>query len=227
MIDLKVTKERLKNHLHYGKWGYIIAIALVMVIWNFVFSATEPQTPREYKVDIVIVSYASGDMEGWGEEILKVLPEDQEEVNVSSYAISGIDDAQLYEILAARMAAQEGDVFIMTQELYTSLASGGAFIPLDTPLTEGGVAFLDTVPIPEGYDLETLRVEYEEYDQDNNVTLADAICGVPLDDVQGLLDLMVLPEGMVASVTSYSINQENALTALRWIIENKRQYEEQ
>ena len=114
-------------------------------------------------MDIVIVGYASGDMEGWGEEILKVLPEDQEEVNITSYTISDIGNAQIYDILAARMSAHEGDIFIMNQELYTNLASGGAFVPMDKPLSKGDVPFLDTVSLPEGYDLETLRVEYEEY----------------------------------------------------------------
>jgi hypothetical protein len=131
--------------------------------------------------------------------------------------------ASAYDVIGAWMTAGQGDIFIMSKEVYLNLASQGVFIPLDPPLAQGQNALLDSVPIPEGYDLETLRVEYEMYDKKTGESSqASAICGVPLDDVKGLLDLYVIPEGMVASVTGYSANQQNAVNALAWIINNKR-----
>jgi hypothetical protein len=221
MLNLKVTRERLINHLHYGKWTYIAAAALAMVVWNFAFSATAPQTPAEYKLDIYILAQASN-YETWEDEILAQMPEDQQEVNFYMFSMTDAG-ASAYDVIGAWMTAGQGDIFIMSKEVYLNLASQGVFIPLDTPLAQGQNALLDSVPIPEGYDLETLRVEYEMYDKKTGESSqASAICGVPLDDVKGLLDLYVIPEGMVASVTVYSANQQNAVNALAWIINNKR-----
>lgn len=221
MIDLRVTGDRLKNHLHYGKWTYIMAVALAMAVWSFTFSATAPKTPGEYKLDIYIIAYAS-DYETWEDEILAQLPADQREVNFYMFSMSDAGTSA-YDVIAAWMSAHQGDIYIMSREVYLNLASQGAFIPLDAPLAEGQAAPLDSVPLPEGYDLEALRVEFETYDSDTGESSpVSAVCGVPLDDVRGLIDLFVSPEDMVASVTAYSVNQSNAVEALSWIINNKR-----
>lgn len=223
MMDLRITRDRLRNHFHYSKWSYILVIGLMMAIWSFTFSATAPETPREYKVDVYILSYASGDLEGWEQQILESLPPDQQEINFLTYSLADVSGGQTMEILSAWMAAQQGDIFFMPKDIYMSLAQSGAFLVLDKPLTEGEPAFIDTVPVPEGFDTETLRVEYEVYNEEGTASLSDGICGVPLDGAEGLLDLYVVPEGMVASVTAYSVNQQNALSVIAWILENKQE----
>ncbi|MGI5877120.1 MAG: hypothetical protein ACOX7W_00780 [Christensenellales bacterium] len=223
MMDLRITRDRLRNHFHYSKWSYILVVGLMMVVWSFTFSATAPETPREYKVDIYILSYASGDLEGWERQILESLPPDQQEINFLTYSIADMSGGQTMEILGAWMAVQQGDIFVMPMGIYTSLAQSGAFLALDKPLEEGEPPFIETVPIPEDFDMETLRVEYEVYDEEGAASLSDGICGVPLDSAEGLLDIYVVPEGMIASVTTYSINQRNALSVIAWILENKQE----
>jgi hypothetical protein len=222
MIDVKVTKEQVKNHLYYSKWVYLATLAVGILFFNLLFSATMPQTPKDKKVEIIVLGYyLSGDYTAWEQQILDALPEDQQEVSFVTYSSDSSDELSNLELIQARMATQQGDIFLMDVKTYQLLATTGAFLPLDREMPDGGPPFLSRVTLPEGLDPTLLTAEFETVDAQGNHVKDKAICGVSMMGVRAMLELGAVPDDMVAAVTTYSVNQGNALAALEWIFENK------
>ena len=214
MIDVKFSMQRFKDHFYYSKWLYVAFVLVGVFVFSMVFSVTKPVVPNEYKVDISILatSLQDSEMSVWSEEILALLSQDQQEVNI--YAM-GFDDSEdstmgysIYEILAARMAAREGDIYIMSKNMYISLAQQGAFFPLDDIALNYEYA--------EDLDLEEYKIQIEDTDKPNGQ--AAHYYGLPLDNVLGLVDLGVDPREKVICVMIYTENYDNAIKAVDYIM---------
>lgn len=224
MIDGRVTKRRLLNHLHYSKWYYLLALAGSLLVFALLYDITEPKVPGNQKVQILVLDYyLTGDTGAWQEEILAHLPEDQREVRFVTLAAGITNTSENLELIQARIVTRLDDIFLMDVETYKLLASTGAFLPLDRPSQPDGVPFLERITLPEGVDPAALTVQYETLDDAGNLIKEEGICGVSMIGVRGMLYLGVVPDNMVAAVASYSENQENALETLAWIFENKQE----
>ena len=214
MIDVRFTKERFKNHFYYAKWMYVVFVALGAVIFSMVFTFTRPVVPKEFRIDISIMGFTLQDAEKeiWEQEILAGLSEDQQEVNIYALSFGGsegdsIGGYSVYEILAARMAAKEDDIYIMSKEIYMGLASQGAFTVMDDIITD--------YEYPEELDLEEYKVELQDSEGTDG---QPHFYGLPLDNVMGLVDLGVDPRQSVIGILVYSENYDNALKAVDYIM---------
>ena len=124
----KFSKQRFKDHLYYSKGLYVIFIASALIIFSMVYSITRPKVPKEFKIDVSIFGASLQDAEKslWEQEILALLTQDQQEVNINSMGFSGenIDTMghTFYELLYARIAAKEGDIFILSKDIYMNIA---------------------------------------------------------------------------------------------------------
>lgn len=213
MIDVKFTKKRFIDHFYYSKGLYVVFVALGLIIFSMVFTFTRPIVPKEFKVDISILGFTLQDVEKeiWEQELLESLAPDQQEVNFYSLGFGGDDDSlggySVFEILAARMAAQEDDIYIMSKEIYLSLAQQGAFMPMDE--------IVSMYEYPEELDLEEYKIKLEEgLGSDDN----PHIYGLPLDNAMGLVDLGVDPRERVIAILVYTENYDNALKAAEYIM---------
>ena len=214
MIDLKFTKQRFKDHLYYSKWMYIVMAAAALVVFSMVFSVTKPVVPKEFKVDISVLGFTVQDSEKniWQEEMLSLMPEDQQEVNIYSLGFGGDDeDASMgytvYEIITARMAAREDDIYIVSKDLFTVFVQQGAFMPLDD--------IAGKYEIPEGINPDDYKATIEDPDLSDG---KEHVYGLPLDGVMGLVDLGVDPNNRVLAVLTYTENYENVLIAVDYIM---------
>jgi hypothetical protein len=213
MIDVKFTKERFKNHFYYAKWMYMVFVALGVLIFSMVFTFTRPVVPKEFRLDISVMGFTLQDAEKniWEEEILATLSEDQQEVNIYSLGFGGSEDTMggysVYEILAARMAAKEDDIYIMPRDIYLGLASQGAFTVMDDFITE--------YEYPEELDLEEYKVELQDTEGTDG---QPHFYGLPLDSAMGLVDMGVDPRESVIGVLVYTVNYDNALKAVDYIM---------
>lgn len=213
MIDLKITKDRLKNHFYYAKWLYVVAILGAVLVFSMVFSVTEPQVPKNLKIDINVIGATLNDAAKgiWQEDILEELSEDQQEVNIYALAL-GADNStpgiSVYEVLVARMAAKEDDILILPKEVYDGIATQGAFLNLDE--------YASKFEYPEGVDLEAIKVKLEEDIADGDTE--PHMFGVPIDNLIGFADLGVNPIGRVAVIMVYTENKDNAFKALDFIM---------
>lgn len=210
MIDLKINKSRLKNHLHYSKWLYVVALIGVLIVFNLAYTMSEPQVPTEFKVSVLVNNFISDDegADKLEQEILAALPEDQQEVTVFSLAAGG-QDMQIMQVLMARMVAKQDDVLILPYETFVGYAQQSAYLPL-----EGRV----TIPTqPEGVDMDKYKVEL--VDDEGNGNGDPQLYGIPLDGSVGLQSYGLMTQGMVICVPVTSENQDNGVRALQYMLD--------
>ncbi len=219
MIDLKITKERLKNHMHYSKWLYVLVLAVVLVIFNLSYTMSEPEVPTEFKVSILVNDYIFGE-EGTDKlesELLEMLPEDQQEVKVFSLSAGGGggQDLQIVQVLMARLVAKQDDILILPYETFKSFAHQGSFVPLDEKLT---------IPSqPEDVDMSEYTIEI--LDDDGNGDGQPMLYGIPLDGSAGLQNYGIMNEGLVAGIPVTSGTVDNAVLSLQYLL-NQTQVDE-
>jgi hypothetical protein len=220
MIDTKITTQRFKDHFYYSKWLYVVFILVGIVTFSMVFTITQPKIPGEYKIDISVFAASLDDNAagGWEQDLLALLPEDQQEVNIYALGFGASSEETLggyspYEIIAARMAAREDDMYIMPKETYLNLASQGAFYEMDDVIAN--------YEYPEEMDLEEYKVQYSE---DENADAPAHYYGLPVDNALGLVDIGVDPREHVIAILIYTENYDNAMTAVDFIM-NKTESE--
>ncbi len=214
MIDTKITAQRFKDHFYYSKWLYVVFILSGIAVFSMVFTLTRPTIPGEFKIDISVFAASMDDNAAseWEQGILALLPEDQQEVNIYAMGFGASGEETLggyspYEIIAARMAAHEDDIYIMPKDIYINLAAQGAFYEMDDAI--GNYEY------PEEIDLEEYKVQYRE---DENVEVPPHYYGLPLDSSLGLVDIGVDPREHVIAILIYTEDYDNAMTAIDYIM---------
>lgn len=205
---LKITKHKVDNHMHYGKWYYVGAIVLVLIIVSVAYTATTPRYPKENTVSIVMYA-GMGDeevMDSWEMEMLENLPEDQREVEiVTSTVIEGSTET----VMIARIAAGDDDVLIAEIETIEGYASQGAFLALDE--------LVDFDKLSASYP----SVDWSEYlceavDEKEDI---EHIYYLPLGMIEGFDDIGFPGEGLGISVLANSVNADNAITCIEYLLE--------
>ena len=51
-----LTKERLKHHLAYNSWKYLLLVVLCVLGWNLIYTTTAYRPPVEKIVDVYLCS---------------------------------------------------------------------------------------------------------------------------------------------------------------------------
>ena len=217
MIDQKLNKKRLEMHWHYYRVRYIILLIVALVAANILLTTTEPKTPPNQKVDVYIISagYVNSSIDPWQKSLLSILPADQKEVNLISTLIVEGQESSIYQMVAARMAAQEGTVWILPVDMFQSYARSGAFLPLEEDI--------GTFNLPEDFNLSTGRAVVQ---MDDNTPGKMQLCGIPLEKCTGLSWLMDY-KGMVLAFPAYStVNYENAKTIAKYLVSQTGSFSE-
>ncbi len=200
MFEVKITKKRLGKHWHYYRFHYLIALACALIAANLLLTGTTPKTPNDRKVDVIILckSYNTDYLEALEKELLCALPPDQKEVNLMVMTLMEGQESTTYQVLAARLTAQEADAWILPADLYRSYAESGTFLALEDRFTSLG--------LPADFNASAARVIVKPEEDKPG---AQHTCGIPLDGFTGLLPGFV-PDGMVLAFPSYyERNPEN------------------
>ena len=236
MPNTKITKERFMNHFHYGKYAYLGVIIVCGMLADILFTVTAYRAPDERKVDIEFVGYYSNfeQAEAFQQEALEVgqayeLARDQaagidvnaenyelplEEVNFLQlmYDMNGEDayyDQQRYMVT---LAANEGDIFLVTREMMIGMIDQDLAVDL-TPYIESGVIQ------PGERDLS--RVTFPEtVNPGEPATGKECIYGLQADTLAGLwneFDFYYKDKYMV--LMSYSSNQDTSAVVMQWLID--------
>lgn len=209
MYEIQVSRERVKNHLQYDWWKYIIGVLATVFLWSMVTTMVRPQTPADKKVEIYLV----GDylLEEKAEPISdRILEEFPELLEVNFMHIPLGDDPQMEYMgrqkLMAMLASQTGDIFAFEKEEFEIMANQGAFMPLDDYIDDLKVWFSDE--------------ELEEYKSTVEGENESHYYGVPMESL-GLFDETGYDvSNKVAGIMVYSKNQYRALNILKWILNN-------
>ena len=152
--NTKLTRQRWKDHMYYGKWIYIVLAIVAVFVTDLLYSTTEYRPPDERKVTVQFVGSSATmaeTVEQTTEQILSaVLPMDETLELVEFFALnfSG-DDSDYYgaQKFFVELAAGENDVYVGSRTVLNSIIDQGAALPLDGYIASG------LITVPEGAQL--------------------------------------------------------------------------
>lgn len=204
----KITKDKMKNHLHYHKLIYLAAIILVVVLINFAYTATTPKIPKENRVSIMLFIGNANETvaDEWEKQMLATLSSDQKEVEIISTTMVEISSEA---IIFARISVNMDDIILLDFERMTDIMGEGAFIPLEE--------YLDLENIKALYpdiDWSLYSHQSEEYGEKDS-----SICMLPLDAIEGIHNLEVTNENVCIGILRHSTNKENAAKCVEFIMD--------
>ena len=204
-IATPINKDRLRNHLNYGLCKYALVLVLAIAGWSIVFDMTEPRSPQDKRIDVYVqANTASSDtIDAFLAPIWHEVTPEMEEV--SSVALTVIDEYTSYMQLYAYIAAGEGDIYFLNEQYFKSFAAGEAFLPLEALVADGTLNVSD-VDLSKGYI--TLRPDEDE----ERAEPATHLYGIPLDSFYGFMKGMQIDNrGLYAVVLVNNMNDENVI----------------
>jgi hypothetical protein len=157
MPDTRVTKEKLKTHLHYGKWVYILIAAVAFFVVELTYTMTEYRPDKYHRVDIQLVGNATMQdeaLEALGKSAaVAVSAQDPklEAVNFYNISYSGDASTDIYgaQKYAVMLAAGEGGIYFINRPLLESMVAQGGALPLEAYVESGVLPGELAVSLPE------------------------------------------------------------------------------
>ena len=217
MPNTKLTRQRWKDHMYYGKWIYIVLAIVAVFVTDLLYSTTEYRPPDERKVTVQFVSSSASmaeTVEQTTEQILSaVLPMDETLERVEFFALnfSG-DDSDYYgaQKFFVELAAGENDVYVGSRAVLNSIIDQGAAIPLDEYIDSG------LITVPEGAQLYERREPIFDEQGNELGTGETRIYGFSTDPlVQMPAQTYMSNEGNYFIITSMSPNPETSALAMQ------------
>lgn len=133
-----LTKERLKHHLAYNSWKYLLLVVLCVLGWNLIYTTTAYRPPAEKIVDVYLCS-GYGDQEAldaYLENIRQTEMSDMEQMQSIFLSVTN-DDYYGAIQLATYVMAGEGDIYLLDKDNFVNYAGQGALIDLEPYIDEG------------------------------------------------------------------------------------------
>ena len=207
-MNLPITKERIRNHLHYAWWQYVLLAVVAIVGWNMLYTTTRYRTPDSLKVELYCEAAVDDTdqkrINALLEEVRQQIMPDMEEV---SYTSVGYDPTYGDMQLMVWMAAGEGDVYLLSNAKFLSTAE--SMLDLSPYVADGS---LDV----QGIDLSACCITLEETGQ-------TILAGIPADSLTGLHEYGLECEGYTLSVMAANGNDENSIKLVNWMLTHLRQ----
>lgn len=195
-----INGERLRNHLTYSWWKYILLVILAFACWDIIYNFTRPQVPEDKK--IVLNLYVYGDSDALGAymaQINETLMPEMEEMSVS-YNVLVDSSADL--VLTAHVTVREGDIYLLSRDYFQRYASTGIFLPLEAD--EELMATLEASGISLSQGWRTLTGSGERH-----------LFGVPCVNLPGITAYLYDPTDCYLCVLADNGNEENVARFFR------------
>jgi len=212
MPNTRITKERLKNHLHYGKWIYILIAVVAWFAVDLVYTMTEYRPDRYHRVDVQLVGNSVMQDEALEEVALKavqaVAPQDPrlEEVNLYNIAYSGDATADMYgaQKYAVMLAEGSSSIYFVNRALMEDMVNQGGALPLD--------GYVESGALPR-----ELAVTMPEVDEDDQPTGNSHVYAIDASGLGGMLadDIGYDVRDKYAMIFAACVNPDTAVAVLR------------
>jgi len=206
---LPITKQRIRNHFQYFWWQYAMLLIVAILGWNLVYTTTRYRSPEHLKVEWYYEGVSSSETQSKTaallEEITPQLFPDMEEV---TFTLVGMDESYGEIQLMVWAAAGQGDLYMLPKESFEGLAGSGSFVNLQ-PYVDNGTLNVEGIDLSSGYitDFETGE---------------SVLCGIPTDQLPGLLNYDVDYQGKYMSLLVIGGNDENAVKLMAYFLDNMR-----
>lgn len=198
-----ITRLRLRNHLTYAWWKYILLVVLATFGWNMLFTITRYRPPEEKK--IIVNAYTYGDQEALDAYLAEVNANLMPEMEQMTSVFTTPDDIYGDMILSTHLAAAEGDIHILPRDYFQRYAPTGSYLELDDD--EELLAMLEEagVSISQGWRTNTDTGERHLY-------------GIPCANLPGLSAYLYTPADCYLTVLYRNGNDENVRPFLRTFV---------
>ena len=197
-----LNAKTLKDHLFYNWWKYLLALLAGIFLVDLLFTVTAPRIPENKKVDFYIYGYS--DSAALTDYLSRVHETEMADMESVSFNNLTMDDTYGQMQLTTYIFVGEGDLYLLPREDFLSLASSGAFLPLEEDP--------ELMALCDGAGLNLRRGWRTAENED-----AAHLYGIPADLLPGLPSYCFTPDGYLA-VLSYGGNTENAVKLLRILI---------
>ncbi len=189
-----VTSSRLKQHLTYNWWKYLLIVAVGIGLVDILYTVTAYRPPREKTVGFYVYGYMDEPgLNAYMDHVRETEMSDMEEMN----AVMLLDDSAYGPMqLMTYLAAGEGDLYLLPREEFLNYAPNGSLIPLeDDPEL---IALFDSagVSLQNGWRRETETGETHLY-------------GIPQDKLPGLGQYAYAQDGYLCLIITGK-NTDNA-----------------
>ncbi len=204
-IHMPITKDKIKNHFQYGWWKYVLLAVLSIFVWNLLFSSTHYRSPENLKIEF----YADGYPEAsYGEKLNALMDTIHQEVMPDMEEVTSLilDNTETYGIMQLTVwaSAAQGDVYLLLNDRFGSLAMGDALMDLQPYIDEGRLT-VDGIDLSKGY----VR------DEDTGST---TLVGIPADSLMGLDAYGLAREGTTLSILASCGNEDNAVLFMEYLL---------
>lgn len=245
MPNTKLTREKFKNHLHYGRTMYISLILAAIFLGDILYTMTAYRTPNERNVQIELVgNYSETD----ATEPVQIALEAGIAYEMARDAAAGIDvtspdyEPQLEEVeficlpydpkgeesesyygyqkYTVTMAATEGDIYILDESLLDYLLSEGMLVDL-TPYIESGI-------LKPGEQCNVKKGTFAEYVPEGEAPTGNScVYALQADSMLGLFDtFMFNPTDKFMVIMDFSKNPDTSAAVMQSLIDQFDQPEE-
>lgn len=139
-----LTRQRLRNHIMYSWWKYVLLIVLAIFGWDIIYNMTRYRPPEAKKVNLnVYVAANQTALDAYLSDIHETQLPEMEEMSASYTVLE-----QMYGdmIFSAHMASNDGDIYLLNRDYFQRYASSGAYRALEdeteliATLEEAGVS---------------------------------------------------------------------------------------
>ena len=210
-IKTPINRKKIRTHITYNFWKYIMVIAAAVFGWDLLYSMTAYKSPEDKRIDLYIQSplVTEQRVEAFFQPIWEERVPDMEVVDAVMLTSSTQDYYGSMQ-LTVYIMAQEGDIYMLSSSDFKSFASQGVFLDLQPAIDEGKLH-------TEGLDL---SAGYVALIDDNGLPTGERqLFGIPAASLGGLAEGLGLDtRDMVLSVTAFSGNEENVIRFLDGLI---------
>ena len=237
MPKTKYSKEYLKNHFFYSRWVYLVVVLVALGAAEITFTVTRYQAPNARRVDIELLGgYADLSNTADAEKALLAagqayeLARDEangvdtsasdyevplQEVGIYNINYSGTvsdnDDYYAGQKYMVMLAAQEGDIYILSRRQLIELIEQNAVVPLDGYIERGVI---------DPGDRDLGNVTFDEYDDDEQTTGERHVYALQASSLTGMNDALSFnPEGKYMAIVRLSQNPDTAAAVMQEMIE--------
>ena len=176
----RLDKRKIRNHLAYDFWKYLLLAAAVWFGVDLLFTSTAYRSPQDKRVDVEIMSATVTDdlMASFFQPLWQEAVPDMELVEGS--ILTPMNDEDMYSdmVILTRLAAAEGDIYMLPASKFKSLATQGWFLALDDLVENGTIN-------AEGLELDACRLTVVD---EETQTAQTHLYGIPTDTLYGFMD---------------------------------------
>ncbi len=202
----RLDMGKIRNHLAYDFWKYLLLGVCVWFGVDILFTSTAYRSPQDKRVDIQIMSATVTDdlMASFFQPLWQEAVPDMELVEGTILTPMSEEDMYADMVIMTRLAAADGDIYMLPADRFKSLATQGWFLPLDELVANGTIN-------AEGLPLDSCRLTVVDSETQ---TAQTHLYGIPTDTLYGFMDGLQYDNR--GSVMAIVVNNQNDDAVIRF-----------